>query len=136
MVGTEFSGPTGTRRGPARGCRGQRNFLAGQAAEEQVARHYERDGHRVVSRRWRGPLGEIDLIMEKNEEIVFVEVKSSSSFARAAEALTRRQIGRLLRSAEHFLGTQPKGSLTPMRFDVTLVDGRGCIEILPNALMT
>ncbi|MBY6201353.1 YraN family protein [Maritalea mobilis] len=116
--------------------RGQRNFHAGQAAEEQVARRYERDGHRILSRRWRGPLGEIDLIAEKDGETVFVEVKSAADFSKAAQSLTRRQIDRLLRSAEHYIGALPTGSLTPMRFDVALVDRSGRMEILPNALMT
>ncbi|AHM02849.1 hypothetical protein roselon_00404 [Roseibacterium elongatum DSM 19469] len=124
------SGPDTLRRD-----RGRRSFLAGQAAEEQVARAYERAGHTIRARRWRGPLGELDIVAERDGEMVFVEVKSAATAARAAEALTQRQIQRLMRSAEHFLGTCPKGALTPMRFDVALVDGRGRIEIVRNALM-
>lgn len=114
---------------------GSRNFHAGQSAEAQVARQYERTGHRILARRWRGPLGEIDLVTERDGEIVFVEVKSSSSQARAASALTKRQIDRLLRSGEHYVGSLPRGALTPMRFDVALVDRHGQVEILQNALM-
>ncbi|MGP1355880.1 YraN family protein [Roseicyclus sp.] len=119
---------------PGRGARGQRNYHAGLSAEEQVARSYERDGHRVRSRRWKGHAGEIDLVLEKAGEIVFVEVKASSTHARAAESLTQRQIGRLLRSAEDYIGRLPRGALTPMRFDVALVDGSGRLDILHNAL--
>lgn len=123
-------------RGPsgARGRRGQRNYRAGHAAEEQVARAYERSGHTVRSRRWRAGAGEIDLVLEKSGEIVFVEVKASSTRARAAQSLTQRQIGRLLRSAEAYLGQMPEGALTPMRFDVALVDRSGQFDIIPNAL--
>ncbi len=129
---------TGPAAPPARfracGRRGQRNYHAGHAAEEQVARIYERSGHTVRSRRWRGGAGEIDLVLEKSGEIVFVEVKSSSTHARAAQSLTQRQLGRLLRSAEAYLGQLPDGALTPMRFDVALVDRAGRLDIIPNAL--
>lgn len=91
-------------------------------------------GHRLVARRWRGPAGEIDLVMEKDGEVIFVEVKASRTHAQAASAVSKRQIGRLLRSAEHCLGTFPKGLSTPMRFDVALVDGQGRIDVIMNAL--
>ncbi|UWQ95227.1 YraN family protein [Rhodobacteraceae bacterium M385] len=97
-------------------------------------RVYIDHGHRLIARRWRGPAGEIDLILEKDGEVIFVEVKCSSTHARAAESLTKRQIGRLLRSAEHCLGTFPKGLATPMRFDVALIDGQGRFDVIVNAL--
>ncbi|WP_278026981.1 YraN family protein [Roseicyclus salinarum] len=114
--------------------RGRRNFHAGAAAEEQVVRCYERSGHRVRTRRWRGGAGEIDIVLEKAGEIVFVEVKSSATHAQAAQALTQRQVRRLLQSAEAYIGQMPRGSLTPMRFDVALVDRSGQLDIIPNAL--
>lgn len=110
------------------------SHLKGRAAEGHVLRAYQATGHRLVCQRWRGPGGEIDLVFEKDGEVVFVEVKSSRSFAAAAAHLTRRQIGRLMPSAEAALGFFPKGSLTPMRFDVALVDGGGRIDVIPNAL--
>lgn len=118
----------------SRGRRGQRNYLAGLSAEDQVARAYERAGHRIRSRRWRGAAGEIDLIFEKSGEIVFVEVKASTTHAGAAQSLTERQVRRLLKSAEAYLGSIPGGSLTPMRYDVALVDRSGALDIIPNAL--
>jgi putative endonuclease len=110
------------------------SYLTGKVAEDRVVAAYTAQGHRLVCRRWRGPGGEIDLVLEKNGEIVFVEVKSSKTFAEAAAHLTRRQIGRLLASAEAALGFFPKGSLTPMRFDVALVDRTGRLDVISNAL--
>lgn len=97
-------------------------------------RSYLDHGHRLIARRWAGPAGEIDLVMEKGGEVIFVEVKASRTHARAAESLSRRQIERLLRSAEHCLGSFPKGLATPMRFDVALVDGQGKLDVIVNAL--
>jgi len=113
---------------------GLRSYLAGKAAEDCVLGRYRAQGYRLVCRRWRGPGGEIDLVLEKAGEVIFVEVKSSRSFADAAAHLSRRQIGRLLASAEAALGFFGRGSLTPMRFDVALVDGMGRIDVIPNAL--
>ncbi|MFW5641918.1 MAG: YraN family protein [Roseicyclus sp.] len=117
-----------------RAHRGSRNHHAGEAAEDQVARAYEATGHRVRARRWRGGAGEIDLVLEKDGEIVFVEVKASKSHAEAAQSVGPRQISRLLKSAEAYIGLLATGSLTPMRFDVALVDRVGRLDIIPNAL--
>ena len=113
---------------------GLRSYLAGKAAEDAVLAAYRQQGYRLVCRRWRGAAGEIDLVLSKADEIVFVEVKSSRSFARAVAQLTARQIGRLLAIAEAALGFFGAGSLTPMRFDVALVDAAGRIDVIPNAL--
>lgn len=67
---------------------------------------------------------EIDLILRDGAALIFVEVKQSRSFARAAESLSARQMQRIYRSAEEFLAGEPAGSLTEVRFDVALVDGQ------------
>ncbi|AAV93718.1 YraN family protein [Ruegeria pomeroyi] len=113
--------------------RGTRNHLAGEAAENSVLRDYERRGYHLVRRRWRGRCGEIDLIARSGDEVVFVEVKQSRDFARAAESLGARQMKRLHAAAAEFLAEEPDGQLTPMRFDVALVDGTGRLEIVENA---
>ncbi len=97
-------------------------------------RLYLEHRHILVARRWRGAGGEIDLVFERDGQAVFVEVKKSRTHAMAAERLSQRQIARLLQSAEHCLGGFPRGSLTPMRFDVALVDAQGRIDVLQNAL--
>ncbi|WP_027257666.1 YraN family protein [Leisingera aquimarina] len=117
----------------ARQHRGSRAHLAGEAAEEIVARHYENHGYTVAARRWRGLGGEIDLILRGPEELVFVEVKQSSSSNAAALRITPRQVERIYASAGQFLETEPQGQLTPVRFDAALVDGTGAVEVIENA---
>lgn len=117
-----------------RQIRGSVAYHSGQAAERAVARHYQDAGHAVLSTRWRGSFGEIDLILRDQDELVFVEVKKAQSHAQAAERVTPRQVGRIMRSASDYLRGEPRGQLTPCRFDVALVDGVGRIEILHNAL--
>ncbi len=118
----------------ARQSRGKMAYLGGQAAEDSVAAHYERHGYEIAKRRWRGKAGEIDLILRKDNAVIFVEVKKGPDFARAAERLGPRQTARLCRAAEEFIGQEPNGALTDMRIDVGLVDAIGAVEILENAL--
>lgn len=112
---------------------GRRSYHAGVAAEDQVARLYDRSGRPVVARRWRGPGGEIDLIARDGAEVIFIEVKQARSHAIAAERVTARQMARITASAACFLGGEPAGQATPVRFDVALVDGAGRIAVLENA---
>nr|WP_311201445.1 YraN family protein [Sulfitobacter sp. M368] len=108
-------------------------FHAGLAAENRIAQDYERRGFAVARRRWRGKGGEIDLIVRDGNALIFVEVKQSRDFNRAAESLSIRQMRRIYASAEEYLASEPTGSLTDVRFDVALVDGRGDTRIIENA---
>ena len=117
----------------ARQNRGRVAFHAGRAAEQSVARAYIRRGCVLVAERWRGPGGEIDLILRDGDEMIFVEVKHARDFDRAAQSLSARQMHRLMQAAEGFLASEPRGSLTPARFDVALVNGQGELRILENA---
>jgi putative endonuclease len=107
---------------------------AGRAAEGAVARDYGTRGFAVLTSRWRGRAGELDLVAEGAGGLVFIEVKSGPTHAAAAERVTSRQIGRLHDAAVEFLSTHGLSQDTDCRFDVALVDGSGRIEILENAI--
>lgn len=130
------SQPPAKRRSAVGGARarGEVSEATGRAAEAQVTRLFEARGARLTAARWRGRAGEIDLVFQQGDEVVFVEVKASRSHEAAARHLQPRQLNRLRRAMEEYLGTCPAGSLTPMRFDLALVDGTGAIEIVENAL--
>jgi len=110
------------------------SYHSGLAAEDAVARYYMQHGHQIAARRWRSAAGEIDLIARKNGLVVFIEVKKSRSLDHAAGALGERQIARIYRSAAVFLDGEPHGQDSDARFDVALVDGRGGIRIIENAI--
>lgn len=114
--------------------RGRMAYHRGLAAEDQVVAAFERRGARVLARRWRGGSGEIDLIVDEPGCVVFVEIKSARTHQLAAERVGARQLRRIAGSAVEFLDTQPKGQLTPARFDVALVDQQGRIDVLENVL--
>lgn len=118
-----------------RKARGLNNYLNGLSAEECVERAYTNAGAEVAARRWRGKSGEVDLIFRHGAMLVFVEVKKSKDFARAAERVTSSQITRIARAAEEFAGSAPEGLLTPMRIDVALVNDQGESQILENVTL-
>lgn len=113
--------------------RGRLAYLTGLAGESAVERACLTRGMRVLERRWRGPGGEIDLILADGDQVVFVEVKAAASFAAAAERISGRQAARIATSAEAYLARCPAGALTDMRIDVALVDRHGAVEIVENA---
>jgi putative endonuclease len=113
---------------------GATSYHGGLAAEDQVARHYADAGLTLAARRWRGPSGEIDLILRDGAALVFVEVKNAGTLERAAERLTVRQMRRIWNAASEFLAGEPAGQDSEVRFDVALVDRVGRIDIVGNAI--
>nr|WP_134679435.1 YraN family protein [Paracoccus ravus] len=102
-------------------------------AEDAVSRAYLDTGHEALAERWRGAAGEIDLIFRGKDEVIFVEVKKAATHDLAARRLGRLQIGRITLAAQEFCADLPAGLMTPMRFDLALVDRFGRVEILENA---
>ncbi|MGB7244247.1 MAG: YraN family protein [Sulfitobacter sp.] len=113
--------------------KGAQAYHAGLAAEASVTRDYSDRGYTVAAQRWRGLSGEIDLIVRHQNAVVFVEIKHSRNFERAIASLGKPQMQRIYAAAEEFIGSEPDGALTNVRFDVALVDGAGRIKILENA---
>lgn len=114
--------------------RGRTNWQSGAAAEEAAARHYQARGATLRERRLRTPEGEIDLILDLDGVLVFVEVKR-----RAAESfdspVSERQWRRLEKSALHYMmRLQNETGVQPVcRFDVALAGPDGRLRIIENA---
>ena len=87
----------------------------------------------ILQQRYRGRAGEIDLVVRDADELVFVEVKKSKTHAQAAQRLSRRQMDRICRTALKYVGSEPMGLLTPMRFALAFVDQYGAIDLIENA---
>ncbi|MEM8576420.1 MAG: YraN family protein [Pseudomonadota bacterium] len=129
----DFDRPTAAQAADtARRLKGRVAYLSGISAENHIASDYERRGYRILHRRWRGQAGEVDLIAQGGAQIVFVEVKQSRDFDRAARALSQRQVARIYAAAEEFAGTLPSGQGTDMRLDVALLNGYGETRVLEN----
>jgi len=82
--------------------------------------------YRILGRRVRTPLGEIDLIARAPSGLVcFVEVKARGGEMQASDALMSRQQARIARAAAHYLASRPGLAKKGARFDViSVVPGR------------
>lgn len=95
----------------------------GRIGEELAVAELERCGYAILARRYRTDRGEIDIVAEDGETLVFVEVKAraTAEFGTAAEAVTRRKQHRLVAMAVDYLARS--GDTTrPCRFDVVAID--------------
>lgn len=95
-----------------------KNNLSGAWGEALAAEYLRRKHYRLVAAGFHCRFGEIDLIVENKQFLVFVEVKlrKSGSFAQAMEFVDRRKQDRLRMTASIYLSQNPTG-LQP-RFDV------------------
>lgn len=96
-------------------------FRTGLSAESRAAALLVAKGFRIVARRWKSPVGEIDIVARRRALLVFVEVKARNNLDDAAESVTPRQRARIAAAAEAWLATYPDASVTDLRFDAVLV---------------
>lgn len=80
-------------------------LAAGKKGEEEAGKELERRGYRIVARNYRCRLGEIDIVAEKKDKLVFVEVKTktSASFGLPQEMVTYRKQEKIKRVAQMYL---------------------------------
>ena len=74
-------------------------------------------GYRIVARRHKTPVGEIDIIARRGRVLVFVEVKARAALNDALQCLTPRGQARIIRAAQHYIATHPNQADCDMRFD-------------------
>ena len=79
-------------------------------------------GHRLKAKRYKTAFGEIDLVTETKNYIVFTEVKFRPNHETAAHAISEKQKERLRHAALHYLQKSPTEKM--VRFDVLLVNER------------
>ncbi len=78
-------------------------------------------GYRIAARRWKTPVGEIDIVARRRRELVFVEVKARDSLDLAAESVSPRSQQRIIAAAEYWMAHHPNDADCFGRFDVILV---------------
>lgn len=78
-------------------------------------------GFRILARRFRTPVGEIDIVARRGRVVAFVEVKARADLATAGESVGPRQRRRIARAARVFLQKRPELQQFDLRFDVMLL---------------
>ena len=97
-----------------------RAYRRGLFAETLAALLFRLKGYRIVARRYKTPVGEIDLVAVKGKRLTFIEVKARKSREDAAWTLPTRQRRRIVRAAQYWLSSHPNFAGHDMAFDVVL----------------
>jgi putative endonuclease len=114
---------TGPRPTPVQGPRPERQvaFRTGISAESRAAAFLLAKGFRILARRWRSGVGEIDIVARRRALLIFVEVKARETLDEAAWSVTDRQRARIIAAAEAWLARFPDPRIQDIRFDAMLV---------------
>jgi putative endonuclease len=111
----------------------------GKTGEDVACQELERRGYAVLARRYRRRGGEVDIVAQDGQTIVFVEVKArdGSQFGEGAEAVTRLKQQRIVRVAVDYLARHRLMD-RPCRFDVMSIrfgEDEPIIDIFQNAFL-
>lgn len=116
---------------------------SGRLAETAAVLLLRLKGYRILARRYRSPVGEIDIVAERPRfsfrgntqcaTIVFIEVKKRAELEDALFSVHPRQQRRIERAAGAFLAANPSLNGAEMRFDVIVVGRFGRPRHVVNA---
>ncbi len=99
------------------------NKTTGQYGESAATEYLKKKKYKILARNYRNKCGEIDIIAQKDEDLVFVEVKtrSSSEFGTPAQAVTYYKKKNFINTAKWYLMENP--CELNIRFDIIEVFG-------------
>jgi len=116
--------PVTTYAAPSPDPARQRAFRTGLSAEGRAPALLTIKGYRILARRVRTPLGEIDIIARRGDVLAFVEVKARARLDDAAFSLTPRQMQRIISAAQIWLAEHDELAPLAIRFDAILIAPR------------
>lgn len=93
----------------------------GRRAETFAVLWLRLKGWRILARRYRTPVGEIDIVARRRGMLAFVEVKARGSAELGMEALAPAQARRVRRAAEAWIAGHPGHDRLTLRFDLIVV---------------
>jgi len=97
--------------------------VIGKSAEAAACHFLETKGLRLLEKNYHCFYGEIDLIMQDLDDVVFVEVRqrSSKDYGNALESITKPKIKKLVKAATHFLQKKHWLYTINSRFDIIAI---------------
>ena len=98
------------------------NLLLGRLGEKEAEKYLTSQNYRIIARNFRTRNGEIDLVAQENNILVFVEVKTRKNnlFGLPEEAITPAKIRALIRASQYYLLTRNQLSVS-YRIDVVSI---------------
>ena len=114
-----------TRRtsSPDQAARRRRAYLKGHTAEHVAVLWLRLKGYKILARRWRCPVGEIDILAWRSQTLIVIEVKARRTFDEAVEAVTWHNQRRIERAVRLFQGQNQGFANDGLRFDIIAVAG-------------
>ena len=109
-----------------------KTYNRGLKAEGLAALWLKFKGYKILERRYKTNVGEIDIIARRKKTICFIEVKARTTQVKALESLTATMRGRIERAALTYIG-QNNVADYEMRFDLITVSPPFFIHHLDNA---
>lgn len=102
---------------------GKRNkaYRRGHSAERLAALALMLKGYRIIGRRYRTKLGEIDLIARRRDVVLIVEVKARTTLEQAMDSVNVLTMRRIEAAADLWLARQPDHSRLSLRFDLVAI---------------
>ncbi len=99
----------------------------GNSGEEKAAAFLLSSEYSIIERNFRTREGEIDIIAEKGDVLIFAEVKTlpSGGLETLAHELNLRKQKRIIKTAKYFLAKYRQYSKDKIRFDVLVIDMPG-----------
>ena len=96
------------------------NHANGVAAENLACEHLRQLGYSISHIRYKCKHGEIDIIAEKPNLLIFVEVKHRKNFGED-DPISLNQKKRIINTALHYLSIHPEKNELDMRFDSIMI---------------
>ena len=105
--------------------------VTGNDGEDRAAQYLIKQGYAILERNWRTKGGEIDIIALKDENIVFVEVKTlpNGTPELLQTELNRGKLQRIVKSSKCFLLKHRQYSNSYVRYDVIVIDMPGMPDV-------
>jgi len=79
--------------------------IHGNLGENAACKHLKKNGYKILERNYRKRYGEIDIIAQKDDVYIFVEVKTRAEidYGMASEAVTKSKQQKLVRTAQFYI---------------------------------
>ena len=95
----------------------------GRTGEDTAALFLENKGMKIIGRNFRHRGGEVDIIAQEEETLVFIEVKTWSIYSIDAleQGLNEKKQRRIIETAKYFLSVHREYRYMAVRFDVIFI---------------
>jgi len=96
----------------------------GNDGEKRACQYFLSQGYEIIEKNWNTKSGELDIIVKKDETLVFVEVKTlpNATPDMLSSVLGKQKQKRIVKTAKHFMLKHRQYSNSYVRFDVIVLD--------------